>query len=110
MIRRPPRSTLFPYTTLFRSDDAPGHGRGVEWPELDLAPGASVADASDRPAVGHPAPALVARDVVADVLGPSLQRLPRPLGIDDQRATEPHEVGLAAGDDRLGLPRPPDAC
>src|SRR5256885_9725648 len=27
MIRRPPRSTLFPYTTLFRS--APGfHGRG----------------------------------------------------------------------------------
>src|SRR3712207_7970124 len=26
MIRRPPRSTLFPYTTLFRS---PGHGRGV---------------------------------------------------------------------------------
>src|SRR3712207_8113284 len=22
MIRRPPRSTLFPYTTLFRSDDA----------------------------------------------------------------------------------------
>src|SRR5438874_8203422 len=26
MIRRPPRSTLFPYTTLFRS----GHGRGLE--------------------------------------------------------------------------------
>src|SRR3712207_7479574 len=24
MIRRPPRSTLFPYTTLFRSDDAEG--------------------------------------------------------------------------------------
>src|SRR3712207_8099916 len=24
MIRRPPRSTLFPYTTLFRSDDAVG--------------------------------------------------------------------------------------
>src|SRR5438094_3538881 len=26
MIRRPPRSTLFPYTTLFRSA-RPGHGR-----------------------------------------------------------------------------------
>src|SRR3712207_7874762 len=26
MIRRPPRSTLFPYTTLFRSDDARGLG------------------------------------------------------------------------------------
>src|SRR3712207_7473485 len=27
MIRRPPRSTLFPYTTLFRSQN---HGRGVK--------------------------------------------------------------------------------
>src|SRR2546430_5378806 len=27
MIRRPPRSTLFPYTTLFRSLPAPGPGR-----------------------------------------------------------------------------------
>src|SRR5947208_10405286 len=26
MIRRPPRSTLFPYTTLFRSQDALGAG------------------------------------------------------------------------------------
>src|SRR3712207_7419029 len=25
MIRRPPRSTLFPYTTLFRSQPRPGH-------------------------------------------------------------------------------------
>src|SRR2546427_6011902 len=25
MIRRPPRSTLFPYTTLFRSDQMPSH-------------------------------------------------------------------------------------
>src|SRR5688572_32339165 len=25
MIRRPPRSTLFPYTTLFRSDEAETH-------------------------------------------------------------------------------------
>src|SRR6266540_6014174 len=26
MIRRPPRSTLFPYTTLFRSSSLHGHG------------------------------------------------------------------------------------
>src|SRR5437660_8085639 len=26
MIRRPPRSTLFPYTTLFRSEHVPGQG------------------------------------------------------------------------------------
>src|SRR3712207_9016548 len=30
MIRRPPRSTLFPYTTLFRSQDGDGRrGRGA---------------------------------------------------------------------------------
>src|SRR2546427_5915944 len=30
MIRRPPRSTLFPYTTLFRSSAALGAGRIVQ--------------------------------------------------------------------------------
>src|SRR3970040_2682812 len=31
MIRRPPRSTLFPYTTLFRSErDLPRNPRGVQ--------------------------------------------------------------------------------
>src|SRR3712207_8196613 len=30
MIRRPPRSTLFPYTTLFRSEEA-----AVEWREKE---------------------------------------------------------------------------
>src|SRR2546426_8356069 len=30
MIRRPPRSTLFPYTTLFRSDPV---SRAAEWSE-----------------------------------------------------------------------------
>src|SRR3712207_9039785 len=30
MIRRPPRSTLFPYTTLFRSNDYPRGGQ-VDW-------------------------------------------------------------------------------
>src|SRR3712207_9088967 len=29
MIRRPPRSTLFPYTTLFRSDDTQQHTKRV---------------------------------------------------------------------------------
>src|SRR5256886_17205643 len=30
MIRRPPRSTLFPYTTLFRSDDQAIHDASME--------------------------------------------------------------------------------
>src|SRR5258707_11593206 len=31
MIRRPPRSTLFPYTTLFRSRTRPPHGTSHEF-------------------------------------------------------------------------------
>src|SRR5258708_18947774 len=38
MIRRPPRSTLFPYTTLFRSQSATGAGRTL-LPPLPDAPG-----------------------------------------------------------------------
>src|SRR5437764_10813658 len=41
MIRRPPRSTLFPYTTLFRSD------RAVALGAVELAP------AQDRPYTAH---------------------------------------------------------
>src|SRR2546430_16706035 len=37
MIRRPPRSTLFPYTTLFRSNFDDGNGvnwQVAQWPHL----------------------------------------------------------------------------
>src|SRR3712207_8076035 len=37
MIRRPPRSTLFPYTTLFRSGAAFVNGDGVNKPKGFLA-------------------------------------------------------------------------
>src|SRR2546421_2998794 len=36
MIRRPPRSTLFPYTTLFRSRGFPDPARAGPRPSLDL--------------------------------------------------------------------------
>src|SRR2546426_6563378 len=39
MIRRPPRSTLFPYTTLFRSHDDPRRARGEAVGERELALG-----------------------------------------------------------------------
>src|SRR2546425_2125935 len=35
MIRRPPRSTLFPYTTLFRSFTAPERAKAFLRPELE---------------------------------------------------------------------------
>src|SRR3712207_6898346 len=39
MIRRPPRSTLFPYTTLFRSlfRSPKGSGKGGEQPSAEVA-------------------------------------------------------------------------
>src|SRR2546427_6339692 len=36
MIRRPPRSTLFPYTTLFRSRGRPAASTRLEVPPADL--------------------------------------------------------------------------
>src|SRR2546427_7377220 len=44
MIRRPPRSTLFPYTTLFRSGVDMGHARG----EGDLGDPAEIARRADH--------------------------------------------------------------
>ena len=35
MIRRPPRSTLFPYTTLFRSNDGVGSVSGAVAPVVE---------------------------------------------------------------------------
>src|SRR3712207_6892103 len=72
MIRRPPRSTLFPYTTLFRSLDEDG--------ELQFAP------ALDLPGVG----AVGGQDPqrhVADQLGvePALHLAGRELG--DRKST-----------------------
>src|SRR3712207_7547493 len=56
MIRRPPRSTLFPYTTLFRSDDGaradararPRGGGGGRAPLLHGHPGPGAVEARLR--------------------------------------------------------------
>src|SRR3712207_8243642 len=68
MIRRPPRSTLFPYTTLFRSDpvgDSPSLSKGGDMARFQagctalLALGLAAACAKDSPSGGE----LVAPDV-----------------------------------------------
>src|SRR5260221_1923537 len=56
MIRRPPRSTLFPYTTLFRSG-----GIGRRQQRAALPPRHGDQDADDAPRVARDA-----RDVVAE--------------------------------------------
>src|SRR3712207_8063988 len=54
MIRRPPRSTLFPYTTLFRSGPALGEPAVGDLGRLGRAP-LALADALDVVAVRGPA-------------------------------------------------------
>src|SRR3712207_7307684 len=76
MIRRPPRSTLFPYTTLFRSDDGDPRGRALP-------------DAAD----GHPAPARAERPQERPAIGqPDAGavggRAPDPLPADHERSEE----------------------
>src|SRR5438270_10548065 len=58
MIPRPPRSTLFPYTTLFRSGDG-AEDRGGQGPAAALRHGGPVPKllllGADRASGGHPA-------------------------------------------------------
>src|SRR5436190_13860645 len=54
MIRRPPRSTLFPYTTLFRSRcDVPGRREGRTYPRQP-AGGREHVEAARRAAAADP--------------------------------------------------------
>src|SRR3712207_7077840 len=53
MIRRPPRSTLFPYTTLFRSED------GLDGPVPQLGAFGVVSEVTYRVVDGKPARPLV---------------------------------------------------
>src|SRR3712207_8979903 len=52
MIRRPPRSTLFPYTTLFRSELAPIHARGSFYGVEDFKAGKLTLHPIERAEVG----------------------------------------------------------
>src|SRR5258706_2684819 len=55
MIRRPPRSTLFPYTTLFRS---PPTGWSLLAPGLGGQGAGAERGQGERPAAGPPSPSL----------------------------------------------------
>src|SRR5256885_16584635 len=83
MIRRPPRSTLFPYTTLFRS------ARGPEAPDERLdAP----AGAGDHPGGGGGE--LRSRGVAQQVVERGLVR------VGDVEVARPRPDGEEAGGDR----------
>src|SRR2546425_5270652 len=82
MIRRPPRSTLFPYTTLFRSL---GEALHIDHTRAELAP---IAVSLPEVELGH----LAARELQHELVGPRFQdpggvRLVRPPGAWASRAT-----------------------
>src|SRR3712207_7880604 len=64
MIRRPPRSTLFPYTTLFRSAH-PADGGAAESRERALELGLLGAGAADQAPGDHLRAGAVCRDAAA---------------------------------------------
>src|SRR3989454_12804892 len=62
MIRRPPRSTLFPYTTLFRSPQALAHGHEAEHRLAHVADGDHLVPVGDDREPAHrPHPTAVGR-------------------------------------------------
>src|SRR2546427_8054141 len=82
MIRRPPRSTLFPYTTLFRSlSDPVPRRRAVRFRHARLG-GAAARRARDRPLVAD-------RNGVAD-----RRELPRPGDASRGSRSEEHTSEL----------------
>src|SRR2546427_8831049 len=115
MIRRPPRSTLFPYTTLFRSPQpasqrrCDGHRRRffdeLLVTALDTALALSQRDDAARP-VGEDLDLDVSRalEVLLDVHRPRPKRLlrlavrPAQRGLDlVERAHEPHPLAATPG-------------
>src|ERR1035437_10614565 len=98
MIRRPPRSTLFPYTTLFRSGTgrARGHGRHT------TARGRAAADATDRPraaALSRPRGAPATSDYAARSLAKAGQQ-PQDLEVEPDQGddkTVGHQPGVLLG-------------
>src|SRR3712207_8171677 len=78
MIRRPPRSTLFPYTTLFRSESA-AHGRGERAFDADDVVGEGIDGL-----VREPVTRLVVRLLAGKHLGPgNLLAMAGDCGIED---------------------------
>src|SRR2546429_9550212 len=65
MIRRPPRSTLFPYTTLFRSTTTRSYGCGLRPPEFEHRNGADSSGLACVLGKAWVAPRLLGVDAVA---------------------------------------------
>src|SRR5258705_8590749 len=89
MIRRPPRSTLFPYTTLFRSVFGVGDEQ-ADWLLVGEAPGAEE-DARGEPFVGQAGRLL---DNMLAAIGLARGENDRSQHVDEQARSEEHTSEL----------------
>src|SRR2546430_12212761 len=87
MIRRPPRSTLFPYTTLFRSPPAPRPARRRRRPATTAGPGGSRSDALSGEPILHFGPVRGERGLAARLEPQHQDRL------SVRRAQQPPAIG-----------------
>src|SRR5215469_16776051 len=92
MIRRPPRSTLFPYTTLFRSGGRPGRGGGAHPRRLLARPVRSEEHTSELQS---------RRDLVCRLLLEKKKKKPAGMRLTNQRpimlsANMPSSSGMTA--------------
>src|SRR3712207_9017858 len=94
MIRRPPRSTLFPYTTLFRSKRVVVEWRA--WRDVlqpahgDRALSGCVAAVSDE-----------AADIAKQAEDPGVRRRPRAPGVSNRRCRRDDAAGECVGEGSL---------
>src|SRR5258707_2756947 len=101
MIRRPPRSTLFPYTTLFRSYSGGLHLYVVDWDSLGRRETITVNDGSGARSANR------SEEHTSELQ--SRQQLECPLLLDKKEAPHPPPQlqPLPSGDFPRGVPRAP---
>src|SRR6266481_10159383 len=95
MIRRPPRSTLFPYTTLFRSSRHPG----TSWPPVPLDH-TEIHTCLHSPVDGHLRQGAPARLIPASIpvcRAPVLSYAWEPLDIEYATANRVLDCALSSG-------------
>src|ERR1017187_3766237 len=85
MIRRPPRSTLFPYTTLFRSPPACPRNSGWRWP----AAGSKAADRSEEHTSELQSPMYLVCRLLLEKKNTAAPPATRPPASDDTKTVPP---------------------
>src|SRR5690606_5713724 len=108
-MRRPPRSTLFPYTTLFRSEVAPAEEFGVPDIDLDLDIDIDAIEPDVSEAPEAPAPEAPAAEAPAPNLGASLADELSSIDVAGAFGDLASVLGTGEAADSIPAPAEPDA-